>query len=549
MRIIINNISERTYFVETLLIVLGSGIAIFVFDIYRQWYNALYEKDLIKIKEQIHLQFREKMQLLNYQEFDSTNTYEKIQKCSNLLDSGIDNYIRAFMNLLDSSTNLITIISLILFLDPIVTFCIIILSIILFFKNKKTGELSRNKYENSIFPTKKSKYFKLLTLNKDYIKESRVYPDLENVCRDEYIQANNDIKINSSFFAKKILSVGMIGSIFRLLLENIFPWSFIVWKSFTGKIAVGDAVSLLNATGQLPWQVAAFIESSVQVKVQSTYIEDIRFVWEYHSTIEKSDRQGFTSLVNSVEFRNVAFSYNNGIPVIKNMSFQLQRGRRYAFIGRNGAGKSTILKLLCRLYDVDNGEILINDHNITHYNVKSIRKRMSLLFQDFIIYPFTVAQNVALEILNDDKLNDNLEKAVSLCLKKAGMVDFDDKLQQGIYTVPSPEYDKNGQFLSGGQSQKIAIARAIYDARDVIIFDEPSASLDPLSEKAMIDLIYKLASDKILLCVTHSMRIARSCDCILFIDDGSVIEQGTHDELIAKKGAYYEFYVAQETDI
>jgi len=173
------------------------------------------------------------------------------------------------------------------------------LSIILYFKNKKNGELNRNKYENSIFPTKKRNYFKLSALNKDYIKESRVYPDLENVCRDEYIQANNDIKINSIFFAKKILSVGMIGSIFRLLLENIFPWSFIVWKSFIGKFAVGDTVSLLNATGQLPWQVAAFIESSVQVKVQSTYIEDIRFVWEYHSTIEKSDLHVNSGILSS----------------------------------------------------------------------------------------------------------------------------------------------------------------------------------------------------------------------------------------------------------
>lgn len=441
-----------------------------------------------------------------------------------------------------------TIVSLIVLLDPVITCCILILAVILYFVNKKAGELRREKYENSVYANRKINFYKSLITNKDFMKESRVYSNLEEVCKEEYIKSNNELKAILKRFVKKYVMSGSVGSMCRLVLENALPWSLIIWKAFNNVFGTGDAVALLNASGQLPYLVAAFIDCSVQMKMQGAYIEDLKYVWEYNAVIENEEGNLFVAPVERIEFNNVKFGYKQETAVLNGLTFQLEKGKKYAFVGKNGVGKSTMTKLLCRLYDIDDGEILFNGQNIKEYNVKSIRSHISLLYQEFLLYPFSVAQNVSLECLAEEPFSKNIEEEIFRCLERAGMEDVNEKLSRGIYTVTSPEFDQSGQFLSGGQKQKIAIARAINDPRDIVVFDEPSAALDPLSEKAIINLVDEIAAEKILVLITHSMRMAKSADIILFMENGTIIEQGTHKELMNQRGAYYEFCIAQEIE-
>lgn len=214
-------------------------------------------------------------------------------------------------------------------------------------------------------------------------------------------------------------------------------------------------------------------------------------------------------------------------------------GRRLAVVGRNGNGKTTFIKLLCRLYDPTEGEILLNGINIRKYNYLDYMLIFSIVFQDFSLFAFSLGQNVAAGVDYDK------EYAID-CLKKAGFEQKRKSMPQGLDTYLYKDFSDDGVDISGGEAQKIALARTLYKKSPFLVLDEPTAALDPIAEAEIYEKFNEIVEDKTAIYISHRLSSCRFCDNIVVFDQGKIVQQGSHDELVAdQNGKYYELWHAQ----
>lgn len=251
--------------------------------------------------------------------------------------------------------------------------------------------------------------------------------------------------------------------------------------------------------------------------------------------VEKRDDDKFT-----IEFQNVSFRYPGSSKyVLKNFSIKFNIGERLAVVGKNGSGKTTFIKLLCRLYDTTEGEIFLNGIDIRKYNYKEYISLFSVVFQDFKIPAFSLGQNVAASIEYDK------EKAED-ALKRAGLEGLLSKLPYGLDTPVYKDFDSSGVDISGGEAQKVAIARALYHDTPFVILDEPTAALDPLAEYEIYSRFDELVGTKTAVYISHRLSSCQFCNDILVIDKGKAVQRGGHSELIKEKdGLYYKLWNTQ----
>ena len=241
-----------------------------------------------------------------------------------------------------------------------------------------------------------------------------------------------------------------------------------------------------------------------------------------------------------IEFINVSLKYPGSDEyALKDFSIRFKIGQRLAIVGMNGSGKTTMIKLLCRLYDVTDGEILLNDVNIKKYDYQEYISIFSVVFQDFKLYSFSLGQNVAANMEFDE------EKA-KMCLHEAGLSGRIKDMAKGLNTPLYKNFDKDGVEISGGEAQKIAIARALYKDAPFFILDEPTASLDPISEFEIYSKFNEMVKDKTAIYISHRLSSCRFCDHIAVFHKGGLVQEGSHESLIANKdGKYYELWSAQ----
>ena len=241
-----------------------------------------------------------------------------------------------------------------------------------------------------------------------------------------------------------------------------------------------------------------------------------------------------------IEFRNVSFRYPGSEQyALKNFSIKLNIGEKLAIVGRNGSGKTTMIKLLCRLYDPEEGEILLNGVDIRKFKQVEYSQLFSVVFQDYQLLPFLLAENVATDTEYD-------AKKVQQCLCDAGFGERLDNLSDGIQTYLNKDYDDSGVEISGGEAQKIAIARSVYKDAPFVLLDEPTAALDPIAEYEIYTNFDRIIRDKTAIYISHRLSSCRFCEKIAVFDHGTLVQCGTHEELVADKNSvYYEMWNAQ----
>lgn len=274
-----------------------------------------------------------------------------------------------------------------------------------------------------------------------------------------------------------------------------------------------------------------------------TYIQDCAYQEEFINVMEKesifSDGVLPIDSFESLEFINVSFKYpRTDTYILKNLSFKIGNKEKVSLVGLNGSGKTTLIKLICRFYSIDEGEILVNGININQFKYDDYMRLMAIVFQDFKIISLSVKSNIAILDENKDKLYD--------CLKRAQVLDKVLSLPNKEYTYINKWFDKNGVEFSGGEMQKFAIARCLYKDADFVVLDEPTSSLDPLAEAEMYYHFTDIVGHKLTIFISHRLSSCIFCDRIFVLDGSNIVETGTHKELMSnKQGLYYQMFTTQ----
>lgn len=261
---------------------------------------------------------------------------------------------------------------------------------------------------------------------------------------------------------------------------------------------------------------------------------------------ETSETEGsilFTGPVERIEFDHVSFSYpGSKKEVLHDVSFEIRRGQKISIVGLNGAGKTTLVKLLCRLYKATEGEIRINGKNIFDYDYTSYMKTVAAVFQDYKLFAFSLRENIT----GKEKVSSQEEEQLERIIEEVGMREKLSELPDGLSSLYGKEYEENGILLSGGEAQKLAIARALYKEGSLVIMDEPASALDPISEAEIYEKFNTMVEDKTALYISHRMSSSVFCDKVLIIDGGTVADFDTHENLMKKtESLYYKLFQSQ----
>lgn len=325
----------------------------------------------------------------------------------------------------------------------------------------------------------------------------------------------------------------------KLLMSVIYL--FVCLKAWAGAFGIGEVTQYVGAVSRLVSGFTGFMTMANELRVNAGFVEKI---FEFLDLPNNMYRGSLTTEKRrdrkyNVEFRNVSFRYPNSENwALKNVSVSFEVGNKMAVVGENGSGKSTFIKLLCRLYDPQEGEILLNGVNIKKYRYEEYMAIFSVVFQDFCLLSHRLGQNVAGSCDVD-------EARAAKCLEDAGFGERLGELQDGLNTWLFKDFDEEGIQLSGGERQKIAIARALYKDAPFIILDEPTASLDPIAEADIYRKFDEIVGDRTAIYISHRLSSCRFCREILVFEEGSIIQRGNHEELIGTEGRYRELWEAQ----
>lgn len=322
------------------------------------------------------------------------------------------------------------------------------------------------------------------------------------------------------------------------LARELVAYAYLTYLVCRGRLSVSDFIFYFGIiTGFSNW-IVSFVYNYSNIERCCNDCQGFRDFIE--STEESKGKPNVDfDTVESIEFRNVHYTYPNAEKsTINNMSFKVNKGENIAIVGENGAGKTTAIKLLCGLYYPTDGDILVNGKSSKNFSADSYFDLFSAVFQDYNFLPMTIAENIcAASSYDKEKLNSALEKA--------GITDKINSLPDKEKSFMVKDVYKNAVDFSGGEKQKLLLAKAVYKNAPVLILDEPTAALDPIAENELYLKYNEMTDDKISFFISHRLSSTRFCDKILFIKNGTIAESGTHEELMALKGAYYRMYQIQ----
>jgi ATP-binding cassette subfamily B protein len=393
------------------------------------------------------------------------------------------------------------------------------------------------------------------TLNKTFPASVEIQRRTDYVTR-VYQNPGSTAELKSTFLAEKLGErfdeyTGKYVDCYRGIMRRVGTWNMsgtwatkltdyvvILYAAFgllSGRVeSVGVFATLIAAAAALSAALSPLSMFSgllVQIQQMAGYL---RGFFELDSPIENSTGELPGAGPHSLEFRHVSFSYPSGGFAIQDLDFSVAPGEHIAVVGHNGAGKTTMMKLLLRLYDVSEGEICMDGQPLSFYDVRALRKSIGVAFQESHDYAMSLRENLQLYADADDE-------ALRAALRHAGL----ERLEESLDTDLTREFDENGSVLSGGEKQKLALARLFCADFGLMLLDEPSAALDPLAEYELMQSLMTLAKGRTVVMVAHRLSTVRHMDRILVIDRGQLAEEGTHEELMARNGIYAEMFRKQ----
>lgn len=315
------------------------------------------------------------------------------------------------------------------------------------------------------------------------------------------------------------------------LIRSLVTYFYAGFLVIRGAFSIGIFTQMISAAGGLDATLGGLVWNVQELMKRCNYAYEYVLFMEYPEAMPKGTAH-VEPREHRIEFRNVTFAYpGSDKKVLDGVNIIVEPGEHLSIVGRNGAGKTTFIKLLCRLYDPTEGEILVDGRNIKEYDYKEYIRQFAPVFQDFKIFGFSIGENIVFDNMDQDRLNE--------MLKLTGLDGMTQKLPKGADTRVFKVFEEDGIEPSGGEQQKLAIARALYKNASVIILDEPTAALDPMAEYEIYKQFHSLVGDKTAFYISHRLSSCRFCDKIAVFDGGRIAEYGSHEELANISGGIY----------
>ncbi len=387
--------------------------------------------------------------------------------------------------------------------------------------------------------TRKRDYASRVFYLTDFIKDIKLGLMGEKLKKD-FKQASDELEKPINKYAKKILPIQVLNNSFAdIMTDGVFLIYLFFQAIVKGKYGLGLLLGLYNSSNRFLGSFYGFTWRLPSFQNHSLYIDKLRIFFDTPNDMKDNGTKSIPKN-SDIELIDVEFTYKgNKSPTINGISMSIKKGEKIALVGYNGAGKSTLIKLILRLYDATGGEITFGGENLKEFPIKKYRQKYGVLFQDFEIIATDIAHNITMSNDAFDK-----EKA-DIMLKKVAFWDKLQSLPNGYETQLTKEFDDKGVNLSGGEAQKIALARVLYSSADVLILDEPSSALDPIAEYELNKAVTELSGDKTVIIISHRLSTTRFVDKIYMLENGKIIEQGNHNSLLKQNGKYAEMFNLQ----
>lgn len=396
--------------------------------------------------------------------------------------------------------------------------------------------------EQGTFGNRVFGYFSSASSNRARMADMRFYKQQD--IAEYYLENNNTFSMKSTFaqYAKGPMGLLIaLSSCVSAFLTGLI-YLLVCIKAWAGAFGLGTATQYIGSVTSFFGGFSELMKCIGVMRINSSFLDTVFELLDTPNTMYQGSltTEKRSDIQYDVEFRDVSFKYpGSEAYALRHVNMKFKVGSRLAVVGMNGSGKTTFIKLLCRLYDPTEGEILLNGINIRKYRYDDYMKIFSVVFQDFQLLALPLGQNVAASQTYD-------AARVLDCLNKAGFGEKLAKMPHGLDTYLYKSVDTEGVDVSGGEAQKIAIARALYKDSPFIILDEPTAALDPIAEAEIYSKFDEIAGDKTAVYISHRLSSCKFCDEIAVFDSGSVIQQGTHSDLLAdESGKYFELWNAQ----
>ncbi len=495
------------------------------------------------VSNHIRLKIIQKAKTIDQASFDRTEFYEKLENANREAGTRPIGILSATFTVISAGISVVSFIAILAGLNPWASIIMIVATLpgafVNFYFRNRNFRYVRNKSKER----RQMNYYSGLMVNKDYAKEIKILG-----LGDTFVEKYEDVFDKYYKGLKKIiLKEGVVRILIGLIisLANCALFGYVAYcVVFDGKL-IGDYSLYTGALISVANYVTSIINATATIYEGTLFIDNmICFMKEETKIVPSISEPHKISFgkPHKIELRNVSFAYpGSSEAVLKNVNLTFESGESSVLVGLNGAGKTTLIKLLCRLYDPTEGEIYFDEKPLREYDPKEYYELFGIIFQDFGKYSESAAENIEFGDINRKHSRTDVEKAAEFADADGFIRDLPSEYDTALTRV----FEDDGIELSGGQWQKLSVARAFYKNSDILIMDEPTASLDAIAEQDIFRRFETLSKGKISIYISHRLSSATSADKIVVIDGGRVLEVGTHGELMAKHGEYYHLFTTQ----
>lgn len=533
---VVEGVGDFTYYVKMLMIFFAVGVLSEVIQVVTDYKGLVGHKIIFKSLNNMIFEKASKVDISCYED---PEFYDKYQRATEILTGGLFSaFSYTFATLIGGLISFFSVIGIVASIDPM--YLLFLAPILLVFAVEVWK--SRVVYKRDLSMTTNNRikaYAQRTVFLKDFSKDIRT-SNIFSVIKSRFDGAvQSNLQILKSY-GMKLFIFSMVSSFLGELIPIAGTYAFAGYQFIVTKtLAISGFSVVLSSINSVREATTRIADSFSELSAVALYFQNLHDFFDYESKIISGSRK--TDDFESLEFKNVSFKYPSAEKYsLKNVSLKINKGETTAVVGINGAGKTTFVKLLLRFYDATDGEILYNGINIKEYDIDDLRNRFATVFQDYKNFALSVNENVICRICDEED-----KKIARDALIKSGVYDKIMTLSNGADTVLTREFDENGAGLSGGESQKMATARMFAKNFDIAILDEPSSALDPIAEYKMYENLISATKDKTVIYISHRLSSAVLSDKLFVLGGGSVLESGTHSELMNSDGVYAKMFALQ----